>query len=701
MATPATADTQHTPGQLRPTLRLILLSVALWAVWAAATLWLLSPETLDKQVGDAAPFDVQAPREFTYESVYETEIARRAAAAAISDIYTAPDPEVHRAQERTLRQITRYITMLRNDTFIRPERRIEMLLEIPQLELDRQQANSLGGVNPLGETEWHAVQQEALRLLEIGLRQPLREANLADARRSLELLTSTGLPEQQSTLAVQLAEQLLRPNSYLDEQATETARQAARDAVSPVMVRIRQGETIIRQGAAITPLAYEKLEKLGYLDRSLDWRSVSRACILSAILTAVLAAYIWRVRTAILPHPRRLLLLYLAIMGLAITAPWLIPGHTLLPFVYPAAAVVMLVTLFLGIDLAALVAVTATAIVGLSSDGSMQLAVYTLAGSIVSALVIWKTEQLGRFVRAGIVLVIVNLAVIAGFRVNDPAINARGLLELGGAGIIHGLLSTSLAFIGYSFTGRLFGITTAYQLLELARPTHPLFRQLLTKAPGTYHHSIIVSNMSERAAEAIGADALLTRVGSYYHDIGKITRPYYFVENQTDIENPHDKLDPRTSADIITSHTVEGLALGRKFGLPERVLDFMTEHHGTTLVTYFYRRATQSEDEEVDENDFRYSGPRPHSRETAIVMLADSIEAWTRASRPASAAELERGIRQIISNRLVSGQLNDCDLTLRDLDRIREAFVSVLQGVYHPRIQYPMATSRANDRGSR
>jgi putative nucleotidyltransferase with HDIG domain len=224
---------------------------------------------------------------------------------------------------------------------------------------------------------------------------------------------------------------------------------------------------------------------------------------------------------------------------------------------------------------------------------------------------------------------------------------------------------------------------------------------LLTKAPGTYHHAIIVSNMSERAAEAIDADALLTRVGSYYHDIGKITRPYYFVENQTDIENPHDKLDPQTSADIITSHTLEGVALGRKYGLPERVLNFMTEHHGTTLVTYFYRRATQAEDEEVDENDFRYAGPRPRSRETAIVMLADSVEAWTRASRPASAAELERGIRQIISNRLVSGQLNDCDLTLKDLDRIREAFVSVLQGVYHPRIQYPMATSRANDRRSR
>lgn len=701
MASPANPDTAHTASQLRPTLRLILLSVALWAVWAAATLWLLSPETLDKEIGDAAPFDVQSPRELAYESALETETARKAAAAAVSDIYTAPDPEVHRAQERTLQQLARYITMLRSDTFMRPERRVELLLELPQLALDRQQANLLGGVSAFTAAEWSAVQQEAQRLLEIGLRQQVREGNLADARRSLELLASQSLPAEHSALAVHMAEQLLTPNSHLDQQAIEAARQAARDAVAPVMVRIRQGETIVRQGAVITPLAYEKLDELGYLDRSLDWRSVIKVCALSAILVSVLAAYIMRVRTALLPHPRRLLLLYLAIISLAITAPWLVPGHTLLPYAYPAAAVVMLVTLFLGIDLGAVVAVAATAIVSLASDGSMQLAIYTLVGCMVSALVIWKTEQLGRFVRAGLILVLVNLAVIGSFRVNDPAINARGLLELSGAAIGHGLLSTSLAFIGYSFTGRLFGITTAYQLLELARPTHPLFRQLLTKAPGTYHHAIIVSNMSERAAEAIDADALLTRVGSYYHDIGKITRPYYFVENQTDIENPHDKLDPQTSADIITSHTLEGVALGRKYGLPERVLNFMTEHHGTTLVTYFYRRATQAEDEEVDENDFRYAGPRPRSRETAIVMLADSVEAWTRASRPASAAELERGIRQIISNRLVSGQLNDCDLTLKDLDRIREAFVSVLQGVYHPRIQYPMATSRANERRSR
>ncbi|MBC7234991.1 MAG: HDIG domain-containing protein, partial [Chloroflexi bacterium] len=206
-----------------------------------------------------------------------------------------------------------------------------------------------------------------------------------------------------------------------------------------------------------------------------------------------------------------------------------------------------------------------------------------------------------------------------------------------------------------------------------------------------------VSNMAERAAEAIGADALLARVGSYYHDIGKTLRPYFFGENQSDGDNPHDQLDPRTSAEIILAHPEDGLRLARKYRLPDRVCAFIPEHHGTTLVTYFFRRASQESDN-VNEDDFRYAGPKPQSKETAIVMLADSIEAWVRANRPSTQAEMERVIRRVINDRLISGQLDECDLTLKDLDAIREAFISVLQGIFHPRIQYPERSTRRNNR---
>jgi len=240
--------------------------------------------------------------------------------------------------------------------------------------------------------------------------------------------------------------------------------------------------------------------------------------------------------------------------------------------------------------------------------------------------------------------------------------------------------------------GRAFGITTSLQLLDLARPTHPLFRQLLLKAPGTYHHSIIVGNMAERAAELVGADPLLARVGAYYHDIGKTQRPYFYIENQAEGSNPHDRLDPKTSAQIIIGHVRDGVALAREYGLPERVQDIIAQHHGTTTAAFFYRTASKEAKEqgtgEVNEDDFRYPGPRPDTREAAIVMLAD-VEAVVRSVRPASPAEMEDLIRQFIEEKLISGQLDRCHLTLRDLDHIREAFSGVLKSIFHPRIQYP------------
>jgi cyclic-di-AMP phosphodiesterase PgpH len=318
-----------------------------------------------------------------------------------------------------------------------------------------------------------------------------------------------------------------------------------------------------------------------------------------------------------------------------------------------------------------------------------------MVGSIVGALSLWRLDQLGSFLRAMAYLALANSMVVLAFELPGGPIVATRLLTPVAAAVTNALLSTSLAFVAFAFVGRAFGITTSLQLLDLARPTHPLFRQVLIKAPGTYHHSLIVSNMAERAAEAIGADPLLVRVGSYYHDIGKLNRPYFFAENQFDGDNPHDALDAHTSADIIIGHVTEGVALADKYGLPERIKDFVREHHGTTLVSYFYRVAVNaSDDGNVDEDRFRYPGPRPQSRETAIVMLADGIEASIRARRPADSDATERVIRQITNDRLVSGQLDECDLTLKDLDRIRQAFTEVIQSVFQPRIQYPNRVRR-------
>jgi cyclic-di-AMP phosphodiesterase PgpH len=256
--------------------------------------------------------------------------------------------------------------------------------------------------------------------------------------------------------------------------------------------------------------------------------------------------------------------------------------------------------------------------------------------------------------------------------------------------VVNGVLSSLLAVGSFALLGRMFGILTTMQLLELANPTQPLLRRLLMEAPGTYHHSIMVGNLAERAAEVIGADSLLVRVAAYYHDIGKLERPWAFIENQADsIANVHDTLDPAESAQVIAAHVTDGIKLAEKYRLPPRIRDMIPQHHGTRTISFFYQQASERTTDQVDAALFTYPGPRPQSREAAILMLSDSTEAAARAARDHSREAIEQLVDRIIRQRLEEGQFDDCNLTLRDLTRIKQSFVTLLTGIYHPRIPYP------------
>ncbi|MEM4725012.1 MAG: HDIG domain-containing protein, partial [Candidatus Hadarchaeum sp.] len=340
---------------------------------------------------------------------------------------------------------------------------------------------------------------------------------------------------------------------------------------------------------------------------------------------------------------------------------------------------------------AIMAAVMMSLFVGFISGGSLDLTVYTLLGSIFAALMMSRLEHLGTFAWAALVIAVVNTVVAVSFRLFAQSYDWIALLQLTGASFANGVISASLTFATFFWLGAIFGITTPLQLLDLMRPTHPLARRLLLEAPGTYHHSLIVGNLGERAAELVGADPLLVRAAALHHDVGKVLRPYFFIENQVSGENYHQQLDAKTSAQIIIGHVKDSIELARKHRFPQEVLDIIAQHHGTTSVGfgYFYQQALQEGEEGIDEAQFRYPGPRPRSKEAAIVMLADGVEAAVRAAVPASPSEIERIVRKITNDRLVSGELDECALTLRDLDKIRSAFIEVLQGVFHPRIQYP------------
>jgi hypothetical protein len=365
-----------------------------------------------------------------------------------------------------------------------------------------------------------------------------------------------------------------------------------------------------------------------------------------------------------------------------------------LGYLFPMAAVSMLLTALVDLEIAIVVTAILSPLVGLIAGGSLEFAVYAFAGGAVSSLRLSRIEKLNAFLWAGVYAALSNLGVVLVFRALEQDHDLLGTAQIAGASVANAVLAMSLTLGGFFLFSSLLNITTSLQLLELGRPTHPLLHELLQKAPGTYHHSLLVGNLAEQAAQAIGANPLLARVGAYYHDIGKMLRPYFFAENQTDGENPHDRLDPETSVQIIITHVSDGLQLARKYGLPKEIQDFIPQHHGTATSSYFYRQASEQGNvsEPTDEERFRYPGPRPRSREAAILMLADEVEAITRANRPSSVEEIETLVDVQIRKRLDDGQLDHSDLTLRDLQEVRRTFVSVLQGIFHPRIKYPEDT---------
>jgi putative nucleotidyltransferase with HDIG domain len=373
----------------------------------------------------------------------------------------------------------------------------------------------------------------------------------------------------------------------------------------------------------------------------------------------------------------------------------MIPELNNLAYLYPLAAMAMMVVILFDMHLAFILTTVLAFLAGYFADHSPQsMVIYLILGGWAGVLALGRGQRVNNLLWAGVYVGLVNVGAILVFNLNpDADITNLGILML--IGLLNGIFSAGLALIGLFAIGNIAGITTSIQLTDLSRPTHPLLRQLLLKASGTYHHSLMVSNLSEQAAERIGADSLLVRVMAYYHDVGKMQRPYFFIENQPEGINVHEKLDPQISAQIIISHVKDGLNLAKKYRLPKVIREGIAQHHGTSLVKYFYYQALElanKNDRQVDEADFHYPGPRPHTKENGILMLADVSESTVRALKPGSAEEIDEIVQKVIADKLSSGELDDCDLTIADLYKIRTAFVDILQGVHHPRIKYPEQT---------
>jgi putative nucleotidyltransferase with HDIG domain len=524
-------------------------------------------------------------------------------------------------------------------------------------------------------------------------------------------LATTSLSPTQRELTLFFTQSFLSVNRTLDEAATAERRQQAVAQVAPQQVTVLAGESIVRVGEIVTPETIEKLQETGAMPRPLSWSGIGGRGLFALLTTLGFIGYIIIFQAELARRPRTLLVIIGLIILTLIAARLLLPLVHEWPFFFPLATIAIVFSVVFNGRLGIATTVMAAAVIGVMQQNSLHLAVTMFISGATAIFIARSADRMLTFLLAGgCVALAVAVSELAFWMIELTTFRSADLLVMLGPTMLfagmNGALSTILSLGVFHLVSRAAGQVTPLQLMELAHPSQPLLRKLIREAPGTYYHSVAVGNLAEAAAEAIGADALLLRVAAYYHDIGKTLRPYFFTDNQMGRENVHNDLDPTTSAQIIVDHVVEGEKMARTARLPEQIIEFITTHHGTTLVKHFYQLALQLHDS-VDVADFRYPGPRPHTREQAILMLADSVEATvrskaqngkllpsrtdeeTRAAGSAGGAQaIDVLIQSIIDDRVREGELDNAPLTMRELGLIKQAFITSLQSIYHPRVDY-------------
>ncbi|NDJ61451.1 MAG: HDIG domain-containing protein [Chloroflexi bacterium] len=647
------------------------------------------------QIGDVATRDIRSPVTITYESDVLTEQRRREATAAVDPILDPPDPNVARQQVTLLRQILDYISNVRRDPFAEDAQKITDLSYITALRLD---APIMETLVTMDQETWRAVDGETVNVLERVMREAISETDLPAVTAQLPTQVALRFEPEVAAVVVAIVEDLVRPNRFRNEEATLTAQTTAAQAIDPQRRSFVEGQVVVSVGTTITTLHYEALSELGLLGApNRRWQQLGQALLGSTLVLIGLGLYIVRFQPDLSEDTEFLALLAGIFLIVLIGARIFSSGVQI--YLYPTTMLSFLFVAFTRPRLAVISMMGMALLVGLMIDSSLEIAALVAFGGLVGALTLRRSDRLNNYFLAGLIVGAANMVVLTTFNLEGLGSADGG--ELGMLllyALINGILAATAAVAGMYVITQVFNLPTSLKLSELSQPNQPLLQRLLREAPGTYQHSLQVANLCEQAANAIGANAELVRVAALYHDVGKMLNPAFFVENQADGVNPHDRLnDPYRSADIIISHVVDGAPLARQYKLPARLRDFVFEHHGTTLVAYFYNQAVdQAGDEEsVDIEQFTYPGPKPQSRETAIMMLADSCESTVRARKPANKQEISDIVSGIVDSRMRGGQLDESNLTLNDLKTIRQIFVDMLQAVFHPRINYPTAANRS------
>lgn len=689
---------RQVPARIRLFRITLLIVVSIISYGALVLPKLLFGNTVPLQPGDVSPNDFQATRTDNYISEVRTEQERREAEEAVIPVYAPPNPTIARGQIERLRAALQYIALVREDENATPQQKAADIRALSDVKLEDE---IIERILALPAARWEAIQQEALSVLEQVMRRTIRDQDLDATRRTVPSLVSLALNEEQAMLVAELVQAFVVPNSLLSEQLTAAAKQDARDAVEPVTQEYKLGEIIVLRGQIITPADFEALQQFGLIEESSPWQDYVGAGALVVVVAGFVNLYFSRRHLPFQYEARSLVLVAMLFILFIVSARLTIPNRTVLPYAFPLSAMGLLIATLFGVETGIVFSIALAILAPYNLPNAFDLMPYYLLSSIVGVLVLGNARRVWTFFRAGMATALAGIGMLAAFRFPFVQMDAVALLQLSGAAIFSGLAASSIALLLQYFLAQALGLTTALQLIEISRPDFPLLQFFLRNAPGTYQHSLQVANLAEQAAEAIGADALLTRVGALFHDVGKALNPTFFVENQPqDQLNTHEDLAPQESAEAIIKHVNEGVVLAHKHRLPRRIDDFILEHHGTMITRYQYNQAVEAaggDESKVDKEKFRYPGPRPRSRETALLMLADGSEARARAERPEDEEAIRRIVLSTIEVAQKQGQLDETQLTLRDLSLITDVFVNILRGTHHPRISYPKESPATQD----
>lgn len=670
----------------RPLSRRIVLVLAFFSLFMIILSADFISDKISFQVGQVSDRDVAAPRSVSYVDQIKTKKLEAEVMASVASVYDFDVTSTAKAEDSTGAVFRAARTVAADKTLTDTDKRLEKLQAALPFPLP---ATAVGGLAAMSEPDLVKTEEHTKNILRKYLQRGIRDDDLDGVRRQIAIeVENLGLGKDGEEVVGALAQTLVKPNFILNVGETERRKKAALTSTEPVRETVKKGQVLVKKGDVVTAEQIYAMEELGLHRGNVSELRIFGLAVFIIVIMGLIIGYLFKFSPEVFGND-----LHMVLLGLIILLTMLFgkAAHYYSDFVAPIAVGALLTAILIDTRLGVFISIVLAVMFGVIVENDLRAVAVALIGGLTGVYSVSKVSHGYSLTRTGLWIAAMNLITVAstGFleQVGGKEIALQGI-----QGAVSGIASAVITIGFLPYLEHTFNITTPVKLMELANPSNPLLQRLLLDAPGTYHHSILVGNLAETAAGAIGADPVTVRVGAYYHDIGKIKRPYFFVENQTDNENPHDKIAPSLSTLIVTSHIKDGLDLCRDYKLPQPIVDIVQQHHGTMLVSYFYRRATETEHSEcIIEADFRYEGPRPQSKEAALVMLADACEAAVRSLSRPNVNRIEATVRKVIRERLHDGQLDECDLTLRDLNVVGDVFIRVLSSMFHSRIEYPDA----------